>query len=136
MFLHRLSIVKLGHRERLLSLAKIESLYRLIREAQVLSTLGANSGYLQIRVDKEEREKSEFTSDHDLCMFISMPSGLEKAPATLERVMDVMWSKFWLKYGLVDLDDIVIFSKTPKDHIERTQSVLRLLKGAVAALEV
>lgn len=42
--------------------------------------------------------------------------------------MDVVISTVMWKYSLVYMDDIALFSKTPKDHIGHRGSVLRLLK--------
>ena len=56
--------------------------------ACIFSTLDFNSGYNQILIKKEDREKTAFVTKHGLFQFIRMPFGLCNAPATFQRLMD------------------------------------------------
>lgn len=44
--------------------------------------------------------------------------------------MDVLQTKVKLQFALVYLDDIVIFSHTPGDHIKHVRSFLKLINDA------
>ena len=52
------------------------------------STLDLKSGYWQVEVEEQDREKTAFTAGNGLWQFSVMASGLCKAPATFERFMD------------------------------------------------
>jgi len=52
-----------------------------------------------------------------------MSFGLCNAGATFQRLMDVVMSGLHLDVCLIYLDDIIVFSKTVKEHIEIGQSI-------------
>ena len=66
--------------------------------AQWFSSLDLNAEYWQVEVNEADREKTAFTSRRGLFGFKTMPFGLFKAPATFERLMEVLgqngpWTK-------------------------------------------
>lgn len=65
-----------------------------------------------------------------------MPFRLHNAPGTFQRAIDVILSSVKFKSALMYLDDIVLLSKTVKDHIVHLQQVLTLLsdKGLTCKL--
>ena len=57
-----------------------------------------------------------------------MPFGLSTAPATFQRMMNTIFFEM-LDHGvLVYLDDVLIYSKTIKDHIVLLDKVFSLLQ--------
>jgi Reverse transcriptase (RNA-dependent DNA polymerase)/Retroviral aspartyl protease len=59
-------------------------------EAGIFTTLDCNSGYWQIPVAPEDRDKTAFVSHEGLYRFIRMPFGLVNAPATFQRSIDLI----------------------------------------------
>ena len=59
-----------------------------------------------------------------------MPFGLCNAPATFERLMEVVLRELTWKICLVYLDDIIVIRKTFKDHLENLKEVLTRIHGA------
>ena len=59
-----------------------------------------------------------------------MPFGLTNAPATFQRLMESCLGDLHPKYCIIYLDDIIIFSKTPGEHLRRLQSVFEKLDEA------
>ena len=57
--------------------------------------------------------------------FNMMPFGLCNAPATFQRLMERCMGDMNLRDCLIYLDDIVVFSSTFKEHIERLDAVFR-----------
>ena len=55
-------------------------------------TLDMNSGYWQIPVAKEEKEKTAFIARHGLYHFTRMPFGLSNSPPTFQRAMHLVLS--------------------------------------------
>ena len=61
---------------------------------------------------------------------IHVPFGLTNAPSTFQHLMESCLWDYHLKYCIIYLDDIIIFSKTPKDHIARLRMVFQKLDEA------
>ena len=60
----------------------------------------------------------------------SLPFCLFNAPATFQRLMETCLGDLHLNYCIIYLDDIIIFSKTPAEHIERLGKVFKKLAEA------
>ena len=46
-----------------------------------------------------------------------MPFGLTNAPATFQHLMQSCLGNLHLQYCIIYLDDIIVFSKTPEEHL-------------------
>ena len=93
--------------------------------AAIFSTLDMTSGYHQVEVAEGDRDKTAFVTGrgHHL-RFVTMPFGLCNAPSTFQRLMErVLQGLIW-KNTVVYLDDVVIFSKTPEEHVRHLAEVL------------
>ena len=79
-----------------------------------------SAGYWQVEDEPEDRQKTAFTTRRGLFEFNVMPFGLCIAPATFERLMELVLSGLCLIY----LDDIIIFGKTFAEMIKNLDLVL------------
>ena len=64
------------------------------------------------------------------CEFVQMPFGLTNAPGTLQCLMESCLGDMHLKWCIIYLDDIIVFSKTPEEHIQRLRGVFEKLSAA------
>ena len=60
--------------------------------------------------------------------WLVMPFGLTNAPSTFMRLMNEVIKRYLVKFVIFYLDDILIFSKTKEEHLERIRQVLQRLK--------
>lgn len=104
-------------------------------KAAIFSPLDANSGYCKIEIEEADRDETAFTSHHGLYQFIRMPFELRNAPDTFQRTMGVILSTLLWKCAIIYLDDIVIFSKSPQEHIGHVKTMLTLLRNASVAMD-
>jgi Reverse transcriptase (RNA-dependent DNA polymerase) len=87
-------------------------------------------------VRPEDREKPTSTSHEGLYWFLRMPFGLCNAPANFQRFVDITLSELTWKTCLVYLDNIIVFSKTPAEHMVHLDSVLHHLYHTGLALNL
>ncbi len=73
--------------------------------------------------------KSAFTTPFGLHQFVTLPFGLFRAPATLQRLMDKILRPH-TAYAAAYLDDIIIYSQDWHGHMVHLREVLRALRGA------
>ena len=105
-------------------------------EATVFTTLDCNSGYWQIPLSEEEKDKTTFTSDMGLYRFLRIPFGLKNAPATFQRAVNIILSRVKWQYALVYIDDVIIYSNSIEKHFEHVHHVLSLLRQAGITLRL
>ncbi|GFW79593.1 retrovirus-related Pol polyprotein from transposon 412 [Trichonephila clavipes] len=94
------------------------------------STLDLRSGYWQVEIHPEDREKTAFTSGQGLWQFKVMPFGLCNAPATFERLMETVLKSLTFEACLIYLDDVIIGGRTFEEHLQNIRKVLSELRDA------
>ncbi|KZS02331.1 Uncharacterized protein APZ42_000676, partial [Daphnia magna] len=65
-----------------------------------------------------------------------MPFGLCSAPSTFQRLMDMVLAGLKWTDCLVYMDDVVIFGKDAKEHLERLGKVLSCFRKANLKLKM
>ncbi|KAK2904105.1 hypothetical protein Q8A73_010762 [Channa argus] len=94
------------------------------------SVLDLRSGYYQIAMAEEDKEKTAFICPLGFFQFERMPQGITGAPATFQRLMEKTVGDMNLLQVLVYLDDLIVFGKTLEEHEERLFKVLDRLEEA------
>ena len=128
---------RLGIDFRKLNEATIKQVFPIPRMDEILDQLGRSryfstldlaSGYHQVEVDEEDREKTAFSTPFGHYEFNRMPFGLTGAPATFQRLMNhLLIGLQWLEC-FVYLDDIVIYGGNLAEHEARLCRVLQCLR--------
>ena len=111
-------------------LPRIDSCLDAMSEAKWFSTFDMRSSYHQVPVAKEDTDKTAFICPRGMYKYKTMPFGLCNAGATFQRLMDVVLSGLHMDICLVYLDDIIVYSKTVEQHLERLETVLQRLRHA------
>ena len=96
-----------------------ETLDSLI-SAAYFSTFDLTSGFWQVPMAEESKPFTAFTlGSMGLFECDRMPFGLCNAPATFQRLMQNCLGELNLTYCLIYLDDVIVYSKTPEEHLQR-----------------
>ena len=112
-------------------LPRIDDLLDALHGAKWFSTLDLKSGYWQVPIAEQDKEKTAFrTSSGQLFEFNQVPFGLCNAPATFSRLMDRVLAGLHWETCLFYLDDIIVFSSTSEEHLARLREVFERLRHA------
>jgi hypothetical protein len=108
-----------------------EENFEAIGHAKVFSTLDLHSGYHQIGLREEDKEKTAFWGiDKDgkdrLYQWKFLSFGLKNAPAEFQRVMDRVFSG--LEFVKCYIDDIIVFSTSAQKHRTHLTEVFARLR--------
>lgn len=109
-------------------LPRIEESLDALSGACWFSTLDLASGYHQVPVTEADRPKTAFCTPFGLFEWNRMPFGLCNAPSTFQRLMQRLFGDQQCQSLLLYLDDIVVFSSTVEQHVERLRVVLERLE--------
>ena len=106
------------------SLPRIEDSLDCLDGATIFTSLDLQSGYWQVELTEASRPLTAFTvGPLGFYEGVCMPFGLTNAPATFQCQMESCIGDMHLKWCIIYLDDIIIFSKTPEEHIQRLRVV-------------
>ncbi|KAJ9520881.1 hypothetical protein QJQ45_014069 [Haematococcus lacustris] len=111
-------------------LPRIDDLLDQVRGKKVFSSLDLQSGYHQIRITPEDVPKTAFLTPMGQFQYKVLCFGLCNAPATFQKTMNRIFEPM-IKAGsvLVYLDDILVMSNTPEEHVQHLRQVLELMRA-------
>ena len=109
-------------------LPRIDDLLDRLSTTRVFSSLDLSQGYHQIRITPEDVPKTAFRTHMGLYEYRVLSFGLCNAPATFQRVMNEMFADEISKgFVTVYLDDILVYSQSPEEHLQHLELVLQRL---------
>jgi hypothetical protein len=103
----------------------IDILFDQLIGARVFSNIDLRSGYHQNKIHEEDILKTAFSTRYSLYEYPVMSFGLTNAPAHFMYLMNSIFMEELDKFVVVFIDDILIFSKSKKEHEEHLRTVLQ-----------
>ena len=116
-------------------LPKINELYAKLKGYNVFSSLDLRSGYYHIGLKDLAKPKSAFVlSSLGKYQFNRVPFGLAQAPAYFQKLInDVLKG---CNFAMGYLDDIIIYSRSEKEHLEHLEEIFTRLRAAGLKLKL
>ncbi|GJV80902.1 putative reverse transcriptase domain-containing protein [Tanacetum coccineum] len=109
-------------------LPRIDDLFDQLQGSSIYSKIDLRSGYHQLRVREEDIPKTAFRTRYGHYEFQVMCFGLTNAQAVFMDLMNWVCKPYLDKFVIVFIDDILIYSKSKKEHEEHLRQILKLLK--------
>ena len=94
--------------------------------ANIFSTLDSAGAFHSLTITESSRDYTTFVSPSGTFRFVRMPFGLSNSPSAYCRLIQLALSLLPPGFAIAYLDDILIYSKTVKDHIVHIELVLKL----------
>ncbi|KAI2667949.1 Retrovirus-related Pol polyprotein from transposon 17.6 [Labeo rohita] len=108
---------------------RVDELLDRLARARYISTLDLTKGYWQVPLSPEDKAKTAFSTPTGHWQYCRLPFGLHGAPATFQRMMDILLRPHQA-YAAAYLDDVVIHSEAWEEHPDRLRRVLMELRRA------
>lgn len=96
--------------------------------AMVFSKLDLRDSYYQIWMYKEDIHKTTFRTHSSHYEYLVMSFGLCNVPSTFQAAMNNIFKPLLKKCVIVFFDNILVYSKTIKEHKQYLENVLTILE--------
>ena len=107
-------------------LPSIDDLLNKLRGAQIFTKLDIQWGYNDVQIKQGSEWKGAFITKRGLFEPTVMFIGMTNSPATFQSMMNNYFADMIAqRWVLIYLDDILIFSRNPEEHKERTTKVCK-----------
>ena len=111
-------------------LPRIDTCLDAMAGAWWFSIYDVRASYHQVQMDPASAEKTTFITQEGTFKFKVMPFGLTGAPATFQRLMNLVIAGLNLEICLVYLDNIIVFSAVVDEHFDQLRADLERLRCA------
>ena len=100
-------------------LPNVEQVLEALKDAKWFSVMDLISGYLQLPLAENSKFKTAFRALGQLFEFERMPFGVKNGPATFSRLMSKCFGDLHLIWLIIFLDDLLVYSKTIDEMLDR-----------------
>ena len=113
---------------------KVEDIFSQLNGAKYFSTLDLRARYHHIGLTTDLIPKTAFTSPFGKYEYVKVPFGLPQVLAYFQELMTGVLKD--LPFAMAYLDDIIIYSSTPEEHLEHIRTVFEKLRDAKLSMKL
>ena len=109
-------------------LPRIDTILDQLGRAKYFSTLDLMSGFHQIKLDKNSKKYTAFSTPTGHYQFTRMPFGLNISPNSFQRMMAIAMAGLTPELAFVYIDDIIVTGCSARHHISNLGEVFDRLR--------
>ncbi|MBW0579961.1 hypothetical protein O181_119676 [Austropuccinia psidii MF-1] len=107
----------------------MNELLNVFNGSSIFSKIDLCGGYNLLRIKKGEEHLTAFRTKYGSYEYLVMPFGLTNAPASFQNLVNDIFQDLLNVYGVVCLDDIMVFSKSEEEHVTHVSTVLSRVRA-------
>ncbi|KAI2645539.1 Transposon Tf2-9 polyprotein [Labeo rohita] len=100
-----------------------------LRSAKIFTKLDLRSAYNLVRIREGDEWKTAFVTPTGHYEYLVMPYGLVNAPSVFQNFIHEVLREFLHKFVVVYIDDILIYSRSTREHHHHVAEVLQKLRN-------
>jgi hypothetical protein len=102
-----------------------EDVFATLNGGHVFSQIDFCDAYLQVELDDDSKRQCNINTHRGVYKYQRLPFGVKLAPSIFQAIMDNM--RAGLPFATAYLDDIVVVSRGPDDHIRHIHAVFEII---------
>lgn len=111
-------------------LPRIDDLLDNLLKKKYFSTFDLFSGFYQLELHPDDREKTSFLTRKGSFQFKRMPMGICNAPSSFQRLMNMALDDLIGPSCLCYMDDVCVFGSTFTEHMDNLEKVFKAVRKA------
>ena len=115
-------------------MSNVKDIFSKLNGATYFTMLDLCAGHHHIPLDEPSILKMAFNSPFGKYEYVEVPFGLAQAPAYFQELITGFLKDF--SFAIAYLDNIIIFSKTPQEHLSHIRKVFKTLRSAKLSMKM
>ena len=107
---------------------RIEDLFDKLQGATCFSSIDLQHGFHQMRILPSDIPKTAFNTPIGHFEYVVLPMGICNGPSGFQSLMNRLFRDHLDDFVVIYLDDILVFSKNPADHLKHLRLVFDILR--------
>ena len=107
---------------------KVEDMFSRLGKAKYFTTLDLRASYHHTALEEDAIKKIAFMTQFGMFQYLRVPFGAQNAPFHFQSLLNKVLNG--LHFTMAYLDDIIVFSTTPEQHLTHIKIVLARLRQA------
>jgi hypothetical protein len=109
-------------------LPRIDDLFDQLKDANIFSKIDLRSRYHQVRIKEEYINKTNFKTRYGHYEFTVVPFAFSNALVVFMCLMNGVFREYLDNFGIVFLDDILIYSRSKEEHEHHLRMMLQVIR--------